>query len=142
MTPASASLTRPTSGGVRNKPDQAALWGSVVTLSPGFFSAVTERPVPVDFRALKALRSPLALDIYCWLTYRMSYLERRSKPIPWAALKLQFGCDYGRTRAFKERFLRMLRQVLVVYPAARLQVRPAGLQLVPSPTHISSTRRR
>jgi hypothetical protein len=46
-------------------PDQAALWGSVVTLSPGFFFAVTERPVPVDFRALKALRSPLALDIYC-----------------------------------------------------------------------------
>ena len=88
------------------------------------------------------LRSPLALDIYCWLTYRMSYLERPSKPIPWAALKQQFGCGYGRTRAFKARFLRMLRQVLVVYPAARLQVRPAGLQLNPSPTHVSSAQRR
>lgn len=41
-------------------------------------------------------------DIYCWLTYRMSYLERPSEPIPWAALKRQFGCDFGRTRAFKE----------------------------------------
>ena len=119
-------------------PDQAALWGSVVTLSPGFFSAVTERPVPVDFRALKALRSPLALDIYCWLTYRMSYLERPSKPIPWAALKLQFGCEYGRTRAFKERFLQMLMKVLILYPHARLRVRRAGLQLLPSPTHVSS----
>ena len=68
-------------GSPRRLTSQAALWGSVVTLSPGFFSAVTERPVPVDFRALKALRSPLALDIYCWLTYRMSYLERPSKPI-------------------------------------------------------------
>ncbi len=123
-------------------PDQAALWGSVVTLSPGFFSAVTERPVPVDFRALKALRSPLALDIYCWLTYRMSYLERPSKPIPWAALKLQFGCDYGRTRAFKERFLQMLMKVLILYPHARLRVRRAGLQLLPSPTHVSSASER
>jgi hypothetical protein len=68
----------------------------------------------------------------------MSYLERPSKPIPWAALKLQFGCEYGRTRAFKERFLQMLMKVLILYPHARLRVRRAGLQLLPSPTHVSS----
>lgn len=119
------------------QPDQAAIWGSTVTLSPGFFLAATERPVPVDFRALRALRSPLALDIYCWLTHRMSYLGRPSRPIPWGALQLQFGCQYGRTRAFKERFLRMLRQVLLIYPQARVQVRDAGLQLLPSPTHVA-----
>lgn len=120
-------------------PEHAALWGSTVTLSRGFFTAVTERPVPVEFRALKALRSPLALDIYCWLTHRMSYLERPSKPIPWGALQLQFGSSYGRTRAFRERFLRMLRQVLVVYPSARLRVSEAGVRLIPSPTHIASS---
>jgi hypothetical protein len=50
----------------------------------------------------------------------MSYLERPSKPIPWAALKLQFGCEYGRTRAFRERFLRRPHQVLLVYPRVKL----------------------
>ncbi len=33
--------------------------------------------VPIDLRALNALKgSPLALDIYSWLTYRMSYLRK------------------------------------------------------------------
>lgn len=43
---------------------------------------------------LRALRSPLALDIYCWLTYRASYL-RRPTEIPWTALALQFGAGYA-----------------------------------------------
>jgi hypothetical protein len=34
---------------------------------------------PIDLQALKALRgSPLALDIYSWLTDRMSYLGIRA----------------------------------------------------------------
>ena len=39
------------------------------------------------------MRSPMALDLYSWLTYRMSYLERLTG-IPWGALQLQFGADY------------------------------------------------
>lgn len=63
-----------------------------------FFNEIIDRPVPVDMRALKALkRSPLALDIYCWLTYRLSYL-RKPAEIPWPALQMQFGartkCPY------------------------------------------------
>ncbi|MGH8305788.1 MAG: replication protein RepA, partial [Steroidobacteraceae bacterium] len=56
---------------------------------------VRTSPVPIDMRAMKALkRSPLALDIYFWLTYRLSYL-RHARVIPWAALQLQFGSSYG-----------------------------------------------
>ena len=58
-------------------PDQAAVFESVVVLSETFFKAVTERPVPVDMRVLRALkRSPLGLDLYTWLTYRVSYAPR------------------------------------------------------------------
>ena len=92
--------------------------------------------VPIDLRALKALKSsPLALDIYSWLTYRMSYL-RKPCLIPWEALKAQFGAAYGRPRDFKRKFLRHLRDVLHVYPGARLCERPAGLFLQPSRTHL------
>jgi len=118
-------------------PELVALWESSVTLSSDFFQEITDRPVPVDFRTLKALRSPLALDIYCWLTYRMSYLERPSKTIPWRALQSQFGCDYTRTRTFKQRFVDKISQVLVLYPEARLTIRRSGLVPSPSPTHIS-----
>ncbi len=118
-------------------PELAALLETSVTLSSGFFQEITERPVPIDFRTLKALRSPLAMDIYCWVTYRMSYLERPSKTIPWRALQSQFGCHYTRTRTFKERFVDKIRQVLVFYPEARLTIRHSGIILRPSPTHIS-----
>lgn len=73
-------------------PEQPDLFGSFVELLPDFFQAILDRPIPVDLRVLLALRSPLALDIYCWLTYRAAYL-RRPTEIPWSALALQFGAS-------------------------------------------------
>ncbi len=75
------------------QPEQAALWESTVMLSERFFNEITETPVPIDLRALKALKqSPMALDVYLWLTYRMSYVNKRTR-IPWCALQIQFGSD-------------------------------------------------
>jgi hypothetical protein len=121
-------------------PEQAALWKSTVTLSDDFFKEIISRPVPLDMRALRALKySSLALDIYAWLVYRMSYLRERAV-VPWASLQLQFGADFTRTRAFREAFLQHLKAVLVVYPAARVDSSPAGLVLTPSPTHVPRLR--
>lgn len=118
-------------------PDQAALWQSTVSLSEPFFREVVEHPVPVDMRALRALkRSPMALDLYAWLTYRMSYLSRTTE-IPWGALAAQFGSDYARLRDFKGAFLGELRKVLAVYPAARAAEGDRGLVLKPSRPHIA-----
>ena len=116
-------------------PDQKELFDSKVILSDPFFREIIDRPVPLDKRALAALsRSPLQLDIYCWLTYRMSYL-RRETVIPWEALELQFGSDYALTRQFKDKFSKHLEKVLAIYPA-KVKSLPAGLILQPSPTHI------
>lgn len=118
------------------RPDQGSLWSSTVSLTEPFYREVVDHPVPVDMRALKALkRSPLALDLYCWLTFRMSYLKRDTE-IPWAALAAQFGSDYGRLRAFKEALLGELRKVQAVYPEARVGTGASGLLLRPSRSHI------
>jgi len=117
-------------------PDQASMFTSFVKLGERFFEEVTQNPVPVDLRALKALKkSPMALDTYCWLTYRMSYL---SKPtvIPWEALQMQFGAEYKVTRQFKAAFLRHLKAVLLMYPDAHVQPVEHGLELRPSRPHI------
>ena len=120
-------------------PNQAALWQSTVSLSEPFFREVTEHPVPIDMRALRALkRSPMALDMYAWLTYRMSYLNKQTE-IPWGALAEQFGSDYARLRDFKSAFLREMRKVLAVYPAARVTEGHHGLLLKPSRPHIAAT---
>lgn len=123
--------------------EQAGLWQSTVNLSEPFFNEIIERPVPVDMRALKALKkSPLALDIYCWLTYRMFYLKAPVS-IPWAALQGQFGADYKVLRQFKAAFLRELKKVLVVYPEAKVLTADTGrdggaLVLHPSKRHLRS----
>jgi hypothetical protein len=117
-------------------PEQRPLWNSVVVLSTEFYDELVAHAVPIDLRALKALKgSPLALDIYSWLTYRMSYL-RKPCLIPWEALQTQFGADYGRLRDFKRKFLAHLSDVVQVYPAARVTLREQGLLLKSSPPHV------
>ena len=121
-------------------PDQKSLFNSTVTISERFYDEVRTSPVPIDMRAMKALKkSPLALDIYFWLTYRLSYL-RQARVIPWAALQLQFGASYGTDahgrRDFKRAFLRELKKVSVLYPKAKVGEDLGGLALKPSATHI------
>ncbi|MCG7988209.1 MAG: pirin [Candidatus Thiodiazotropha weberae] len=117
------------------RPEQAALWESTLKLGEQFFDEITRSPVPIDLRALKALkRSPMALDIYCWLTYRLSYL-RKPTVIPWVALQIQLGAEYGRARDFKAAFVSALRKVLCIY-GANVEEHGNGLLIKPSRTHI------
>lgn len=119
------------------RPEQAALWRSSVTLTESFYREIIEHPIPVDMRAIKALKkSPLALDIYAWLTYRASYAKKPST-IPWAALAGQFGSDYARLRDFKTAFLAELRKVATVYAGAQFEIIDAGLVIKPSLPHIT-----
>lgn len=122
-------------------PQQMPLWKSKVTLDGKFFKEIIERPVPVDMLALKLLkRSPMALDIYFWLTYRMSYLYKDTV-IPWPLLQMQFGADYAAEgqgpRDFKKKFLARLKQVLTVYDGAKVASVDNGLLLKPSSPHVA-----
>lgn len=111
---------------------------STVQLSERFYEELIRHPVPIDMRALKALRrSPLAIDIYNWLTYRF-YKLNRAIIIPWQSLELQFGAEYSRSNNFRRSFLKHLKQVKAVYPQAQAQPIPRkGLKLWPSPTHVT-----
>jgi len=125
------------------RPDDRTLWESSVTLGGKFYQELVEHPVPLDMRALKSLRrSPLSLDIYMWLTYRV-YTLRQPVVIPWATLEAQFGADYGATWDFRCKFLRRLKDVLAVYRRARIEEVPGrGLRLAPSLTSVPSSTRR
>ncbi|MCP4278792.1 MAG: pirin [Alteromonas sp.] len=117
-------------------PDQASLFESTLMLNEEFFKEIINYPIPIDMDAIKALkRSPMALDIYCWLTYRMSYLKEKIL-IPWCALETQFGSDYQLTRQFKNKFLHQLKTVSIIYPEAKIEDGGTGLILMPSKPHI------
>jgi len=120
------------------RPGQISMWESTIRLNHTFYEEITRNPVPVDMGAIRALvksRTPMGLDLYMWLTHRFSYL-RKQTTIPWEGLQLQFGGDYKRTRAFKEKFLGHLKRVLALYPQANVEPTAAGLVLQPSKTHV------
>jgi hypothetical protein len=117
------------------QPNQPVLWESTLTLGEHFFREITEHPVPVSMEALQRLRrSPLALDLYTWLTYRMSYLRKPTR-VPWAALHMQLGADYTHLWHFKPEAVRALHKIVDIYPVV-LEAGREGLLLKPSPTHI------
>lgn len=128
-----------------SNPEQKSLFVSTVRLSERFYNELTEHPVPVDLRVLKALsKSPLALDVYTWTVYRMFTLNRSSKAsvvIPWEALQLQFGSGYPSDTAqgradFKRKFLKALREVHLHYSEAKIADSKTGLLLEKSPLHL------
>jgi hypothetical protein len=123
-----------------DRDQQEPLIPSTIQLSADFYDQIVARPVPLNMGALAALRgSPMRLDIYAWLTWRMSYLARPTT-IPWEGLMAQFGNNLADTKQgraqFRRDFSNHLREVLTVYREANVETTPAGLRLQPSRTHI------
>ena len=73
----------------------------------------------------------MALDIYCWLSYRLHALPS-AKLGSWPALKAQFGVGYGKLAGFKYRFQPSLALAMAVYRDAKVDVEERGLMLHPS----------
>lgn len=119
------------------RPDEPVLFGSTVLLRETFFEDLIAHPVPLDMRALRFLkRSPLSLDVYVWLTHRLSYLRAPAR-IPWLVLAAQFGSNYSRARDFRHySFEPALQKVLAVYTEARIDPGDEGVTLMPSPPHV------
>ena len=86
--------------------------------------SLQEHAVPLNEADLAALaHSAMALDLYAWLAQRLHRVNpNRPAFIQWAALKQQFGPDYGRMGHFKRIFRKALRQVLTRYKAARIEL--------------------
>ncbi len=113
--------------------EQRALWPGSVTLGAEFFDSLTACAVPLDLRAVAALRhSTLALDCYTWLSHRLWRVRSPSGDrVSWEALRAQFGADRD-TKDFKRELRVALAAVKSAYPHARLEYVRGGLVLLPS----------
>lgn len=118
------------------QPSQGNLFKSYIVLDQDFFAEIVKNPVPLDMRALRELKqSPLALDLYTWLTYRMSYLKEETS-IPWSALQVQFGSDYNRADNFRSKAKESIKKICHLYPELNIDEQRGRLVLQPSPTHV------
>ncbi|MDE0165225.1 MAG: replication protein RepA [Bryobacterales bacterium] len=117
--------------------------GVEVTLSPGFFMMTSDSIVPLEsYIVHKLRRSPLSLDLYAWLSYRLFRLKEE-KTISWKSIEQQFGSDYHRLVDFRRNFRTSLVKVLKhTRLAPVVEVRKKGLHLIPgSPSDVEWTER-
>ncbi|HWI83843.1 replication protein RepA [Ramlibacter sp.] len=121
---------------------QRSLWPGVMVLSESYSKSLFESAVPLDRRALHALKgSALALDVYTWLAHRLHRIEGKPIMLEWRPLKQQFAQEYVGKEAdkdFKSEFLTALRKVQVVYPRANVKrILGKGLLLSSSPPPVA-----
>lgn len=114
-------------------PEQGVLWESWIKIGEQFYNALSAMPVPLDMRALKALkRSPLALDLYAWACYRAFVIVQKNQPpqfMAWELLRRQLGGEYGNPADFKRYAKAALRKVAVVYPGLSISQARGGFTI-------------
>jgi len=123
------------------------LKGAEFTVSEAFADALINHATPLDIRAIRdlsELRSPLAFDLYCWLTYRYWRMEESKNPvvrISWKQLYGQLGTGISTTRHFIYEARRALNEVAKVYPQANFHSELDNyLVLIKSSPHITPKR--
>ena len=123
--------------------DEPSLWESKIRLGEELFEEIIRNPIPIEMHRLKALkRSPLGIDLYLWLTYRVFTLD---KPVhlSWRLLYQQFGTDPARgnnrfvVRSFREKCLRELAKIKTAWPELNYSTAKGALILAPSRPLIS-----
>ncbi|MFO0373747.1 MAG: replication protein RepA [Alphaproteobacteria bacterium] len=120
--------------------EKAALFAreSEIVLSEKFYDYITNKSVPFDFRVISAIKqSSLTLDIYLWMTYRTFALK---KPIfvSWPQLHDQMGSQYANVNNFRDKFLKSLKEIQLIYPDLKTEREKGGLILYPSIPHIKA----
>ncbi len=113
---------------------QGGLFVEKASLSQSFFDELKKHPVPVEEAAVRQIaNNSLALDVYCWLAYRLHSL---SAPITvsWKALHGQFGRSVARLDHFKDHFRTVLALATSVYPDANIDEAENGAGLILKPS--------
>jgi hypothetical protein len=113
---------------------QGGLFVERASLSQSFFDELKKHPVPVEEAAVRQIaNNSLALDVYCWLAYRLHSLDQPIT-ISWKALHGQFGRSVARLDHFKEHFRTVLALAMSVYPDADVEENGTGSGVILRPS--------
>ena len=126
------------------RPEDPVLWDSTIELGEKFFNEIIACPVPLDVNVLKAIkRSPLGLDLYLWLTYRLFGLGEPLS-LTWRQLYRQFGsnpvADRRTVDDFRKDVLRELGKLKDAWPSFEYGTPRGCLKLKPTRPLIAPSR--
>ncbi len=130
------------------QPRQLELWDPVVTVSEDLYLELVDESrggVPYDWRIVRALRSPLAIDLYWWTTHTTQRI-RRLLTVPIEELHRAFGGSYpnsqrGRTN-FQQRLVRAAADVRAFWPEIPLSFGRGRVLVAPGRPHVRPRRLR
>jgi hypothetical protein len=123
---------------VEDEDAQGKLFIDTAKLSETFFEQLRRHPLPIEERAVKQIaNNSMAIDVYCWLAYRLHILEQ-PRLVTWKALYSQFGRSVGHIDHFRWYFKQTLDLALAVYDGAVVKVDTRGVTLHPSRPPVQS----
>lgn len=118
------------------EPRRLTRWEAYLKLDASFYKDIIDNAVPIDLRVINACSYfPLAIDVYCWLTYRY-YKMSQPQMITWEKLANQFGNNYARKVNFRSQFVKALERISLFYPTAKFNTAQIGILLYPSKPHV------
>lgn len=119
---------------IEDESAQGGLFVEKASLSQSFFDELKKHPVPVEEAAVRQIaNNSVALDVYCWLAYRLHSLDVPIT-VSWKALHAQFGRSVARLDHFKDHFRNALALATSVYPEANVDEAQSGIGLVLHPS--------
>jgi len=112
-------------------------WESTLRLNESFLSNAIKHGFPISPKIISEIASPLVIDLYIWLTYRLHHLDN-TLLIRWKDLHMQLGSDpnHSNPRKLKTDIIEAIKVVLRYYPQANLVQHKDGIILKPSPPHL------
>jgi len=121
---------------LEKNPDQRTIWQPGMTVSREYFASVRDpgRMAPFYWPALVGLQHDTrAMDIFCFLTYRLRNGLKRPVVLHAKALHPMFGSDIKELKHFWSSFKKSLVAALEWYPKARIEVKNDCIILKDSP---------
>lgn len=113
--------------------DDAAGPGSHVVLSKDFFTELVQHAFPLNPLHLHLInRAPLAIDLYCWATYRLATHSGFTR-VSWEQLRQQLSVGFAETpqgmRNFRRKVKEALEKIKAVWPEMGVTEWAGGLEL-------------
>lgn len=114
--------------------------GSYIKMSKNSYDEIIKAPIPVDTRMIDVIRtSPLAFDLYVWIT-STHYSSRKPKfSLPWNVLENKFDSGYTRTRDFKKAFTEARDMVDFIYPN-NIKITRSGITVYKGEPHVTPSK--
>ena len=113
--------------------DKSFVFKSVLTLSEKFYNEIVANPVPIDLRRLRLIKgSVMAIDVYCWLTYRNFTMNDRTQFIRWETLQGMLGGGAESVPKFAQSFRNTYKKICEMGYTPKVDFKSDGLILTKS----------